>query len=62
MLEVKGGDDKVTVTPQTTGPSQYHTLKVEVKATDSLSRDIQILTDNKEMPTLILPVNYTVRK
>jgi hypothetical protein len=64
VLEVKGGDATVSVTPKTEGTKHMHTLKVDVKANAAgdLKREIQIVTDNKEMPTVILPVSYTVSK
>lgn len=62
VLEVKGGDDTVSVKPITDGARHQHTLKVDVKATGDLTREIQILTDSKEMPTLVLPVSYTAKK
>lgn len=64
VLEVKGGDDKVSVTPKTEGARHQHTLKVDVKAAAAgdLTREIQILTDSKDMPTVILPVSYSVKK
>jgi hypothetical protein len=39
-------------------------LKVDVKAAAAgdLIREIQILTDSKDMPTVILPVSYSVKK
>lgn len=64
VLEVKGGGDEVSVKPVTEGSRLQHTLKVDVKASESgeLSREIQIMTDSKEMPTVVLPVSYTVKK
>ena len=54
VLEVKGGGDEVSVKPVTEGSRLQHTLKVDVKASESgeLSREIQIMTDSKEMPKL----------
>jgi hypothetical protein len=64
VLEVKGADDKVSVTPTAADSKQFHSLKLQVKADASgnLTRDIQIVTDSKEMPTVVLPVSYTVAK
>lgn len=65
VLEVKGADDKVSVTPTADADSkQFHTLKVQVTADAGGKQDrkIEIVTDSKEMPTIVLPVNYTVKK
>lgn len=64
VLEVKGGDDSVHVTPKTEGARHQHTLKVDVKAAavGDLTREIQIVTDSKDMPTVVLPVSYSVKK
>jgi hypothetical protein len=62
VLEVKSGDDNVSVKPITDGARIQHMLKVDVKGNDNLTRDVQILTDSKEMPTVVLPVTYTVKK
>jgi Protein of unknown function (DUF1573) len=62
VLEVKGGDDTVSVRPMTEGARHQHTLKVDIKSTGDLKREIQILTDSKDMPTVVLPVTYTVKK
>lgn len=64
VLEVKGGDDTIHVTPKTDGARHQHTLKVDVKAAAAgdLTREIQIVTDSKDMPTVVLPVSYSVKK
>lgn len=64
VLEVKGGDDAVTVTPTTDGARVSHTLKLSVKAAAAgdTAREIRIVTDSKDMPTVVLPVSYSVKK
>jgi hypothetical protein len=64
VLEVKGGDAAVSVTPKTDGARLSHTLKVDLKAAAAggLTREITIVTDSKDQPTIILPVSATVTK
>jgi len=64
VLEVKGADAAVSVTAKTDGARLTHTLKVDVKgeATGGLTREIKILTDNKDQPEVILPVSATITK
>ena len=64
VLDVKGGDEHVSVTKKTDGARHQHTLKVDIKAdaTGDLKRDIEIMTDSKDMPKVVLPVSYSVKK
>lgn len=64
VLEVKGGDAAVSVTPKTDGARLTHTLKLDLKAdaAGALNRQITIKTDSKVQPEIILPVNATVTK
>jgi hypothetical protein len=64
VLEVKGGDEHVSVTKKTDGARHQHTLKVDVKAdaAGDATRQIEIVTDSKDMPTVMLPVSYSVKK
>lgn len=64
VLEVKGGDAALTVTPKTEGARLTHTLKVDLKAdaAGGLAREIVIKTDSKDQPEVIIPVSATVTK
>ncbi len=64
VLKVTGGDDKVVASTQTEGARSQHTIKVSIKtgAAGDIIRELKILTDSKDMPTLILPVSATVKK
>lgn len=64
VLEAKGTDGKITVKSVTDGSRATHILNVNVKAdaVGELLSQIQILTDSKEMPTVIVPVSATAKK
>ena len=64
VLEVKGTDGKISVKSVTDGSRATHILNVNVKpdAVGELLRQIQIITDSKEMPTVIVPVSATAKK
>ncbi len=64
VLGVKGGDESLTVAPKTEGSRHQHVLKVDFKAaaTGELKREITVLTDSKEMPTVVIPVSAIVKK
>lgn len=64
VLEVKGSDAAVTVTPKTEGARLSHTLKVDLKAAaaGALKKDITVKTDSKDQPEVIIPVSATVTK
>jgi hypothetical protein len=64
VLEVKGTDAAVTVTPKTEGARLSHTQKVDLKAdaAGALKKDITIKTDSKDQPEIIIPVSATVTK
>lgn len=64
VLEVKGVDAAVSLTPKTEGARLTHTLKLDLKAdaAGALNRQITIKTDSKDQPEIILPVSATVTK
>ena len=64
VLEVKGTDGKITVKTVTDGSRATHILNVNVKPDEvgELIRQLQIVTDSKEMPTVIVPVSATAKK
>jgi hypothetical protein len=64
VLEIKGGDEQVKISTQTEGARNQHTIKVSLKAgtAGDITRELQILTDSKDMPTVILPVSASVKK
>jgi len=64
VLEVKGGDDVVTLKPQSTEAMPVHVLTIAVRPTAAgdLARTFEIVTDDKEMSKLALPFKATVVK
>jgi len=64
VLEVKGTDGKISVKPVTDGSRATHILNVNVKPSEvgELLRQLQIVTDSKEMPTVVIPVSATAKK
>jgi hypothetical protein len=64
VLEVKGTDGKISVKPVTDGSRATHILNVNVKAGEigELLRKLEIMTDSKEMPMVIVPVSATAKK
>jgi hypothetical protein len=64
VLGVNGVDEQVKATAQTEGAKNQHTIKVSIKAgaEGDLVRELKILTDNKDMPTVLLPVSATAKK
>jgi len=64
VLEVKGTDEKITVKSVTEGSRATHILNVNVKLGEPgmLTRKLEIMTDSKEMPTVIVPVTATAKK
>lgn len=64
VLEVKGGDEQVKASSQTEGARNQHTIKVSIKTgtEGDIVRELKILTDSKDMPTVLLPVSATVKK
>jgi hypothetical protein len=64
VLEVKGTDGKISVKPVTDGSRATHILNVNVKAGEigELLRKLEIVTDSKDMPMVIVPVSATAKK
>jgi len=65
VLEVKGTDGKVvTVKPVTDGSRATHILNVNLKPDEvgDFLRQIEIITDSKEMPSVIVPVSAVAKK
>lgn len=64
VLEVKGGDDVVSLKPQSTEAMPVHVLTIAVnpKGAGDLERTFEIVTDNKEQSKLALPFKATVVK
>jgi len=64
VLEVKGGDEVVSLKPQSTEAMPVHvlTISVSAKSAGELVRTFEIVTDHKEQSKLALPFNATVVK
>ena len=62
ILEVKGADEQLKVVVDKTDASAVHTivLAANPKATGGFTRTVEIVTDNKEQPKLIIPVTAKV--
>jgi uncharacterized protein YaaQ len=62
ILEVKGADEQLKVTVEKTGASEVHTIVVAAnpKATGGFTRMVEIVTDDKDQPKLIIPVTAKV--
>jgi len=62
ILEVKGADDQVTVKIDKDATQASHTVTITMnpKAKGGVSRAVEIVTDNKEQPTVILPITAKV--
>lgn len=62
ILEVKGADDQITVKVDKDAAQATHTVTIAAspKAAGGLTRKIEIVTDNKEQPSVILPVTAKV--
>lgn len=62
ILEVKGADDLVSVKVDTKVSQASHTLTIEVnpKAKGGVDRKVEIVTDNKEQPLVIVPITAKV--
>lgn len=64
ILDVKGGDDVVSVKAESTESKALHTLLFAIKPTKAgeLTRSFEVLTDHKEMPKLTIPLTAKVVK
>ncbi len=62
ILEVKGADDQVTVKVDKDAAQAVHTVTIAVnpKAMGGVSRKVEIVTDNKDQPSVIVPVTAKV--
>lgn len=62
ILEVKGADEQLKVTVEKTGASEVHTLvfAANPKTIGGFTRMVEILTDDKDQPKLIIPVTAKV--
>lgn len=62
ILEVKGTDEQLKVTVEKTDAAQVHTivLAANPKAAGGFTRTVEIVTDNKEQPKLVIPVTAKV--
>jgi hypothetical protein len=62
IVEVKGTDDELRVTVDRTATSATHTIVVNAnpKSPGGFVRAVEIVTDSKEVPTLIIPVTARV--
>jgi len=62
ILEVKGADDQVSVKVDTDVSQAVHTVVISAKpkAAGGLSGKLEIVTDNKDQPTIIVPLTGKV--
>jgi hypothetical protein len=62
ILEVKGVDEQLKVVIEKTDSSPVHTiiLAANPKATGGFTRTVEIVTDNKDQPKIIVPVTAKV--
>lgn len=62
ILEVKGADEQLKVTVEKTGASDVHTIVVAAnpKTTGGFTRTVEIVTDDKDQPKLVIPVTAKV--
>lgn len=62
ILEVKGADEQLQVTVQKPEASPVHTLvfAAHPKAIGGFVRNVEIVTDNKDQPKLVIPVTAKV--
>ena len=62
VLEVKAGDDQVVVTLDNKDAKASHTLTFAAspKAAGGFTRKVEIITDNKDMPNVVVPVSAKV--
>lgn len=64
ILEVKAGDKQISAKSIYDDSRANHVVEVELKpeAAGEFARDIEIVTDSKDMPSVIVPVSATVKK
>ena len=62
ILGVKGADDQLSVSVDKDATQAVHTLTISAtpKSTGGFNRTVEILTDNKEQPTVIVQVTAKV--
>lgn len=62
ILEVKGADEQLKVTVEKDGASEVHTIVVAAnpKSVGGFTRMVEIVTDDKDQPKLIIPVTAQV--
>ena len=62
ILGVKGADDQLSVTVDKDAAQAVHTVTIAAnpKAAGGFTRKVEILTDNKEQPTVIVQVTGRV--
>lgn len=62
ILDVKGVDEQLKVVIEKTDASSVHTiiLAANMKAVGGFNRSVEIITDNKEQPKIIIPVTAKV--
>lgn len=62
ILEVKGADDQLTVKVEKDSAKPVHTVVIAANpaAAGGFTRSVEIVTDNKDQPTIIVPVTAKV--
>ncbi len=62
ILEIKGADETVVVKVEKNVAQAVHTVVISAnpKAIGGIARQIEIVTDNKDQPTVIVPVTAKV--
>jgi hypothetical protein len=62
ILEVKGGDEQLKVVVPNSEPSQKHTLILAAnpQSVGGFTRNVEVVTDSKEQPKLIIPITAKV--
>jgi serine protease inhibitor ecotin len=62
ILEVRGSDEQLKVVVERSDASDVHTILLAAypKAAGGFTRTVEIVTDNKEQPTVVIPVTAKV--
>jgi len=62
ILSVKGTDEQLTVKVDKDAAQAVHTLVIAAspKATGGFTRSVEILTDNKDQPSIVVPITAKV--
>jgi hypothetical protein len=62
VLEVKAGDEQVVVTLDSRDAKASHTLTLSAtpKAAGGFARNVEIITDSKDIPSVVIPVSAKV--